>query len=329
MTVRRAANVLLGLAVSAVCIWLALRGVSLHSVWHEIQQTQLIWLVPAVATLLVAIGIRAERWRLLFPRPQRPSFPATFWALNIGYLFNSILPIRAGELARVLALSRETGLPKTQGLVTVVVERAFDLAALALITLVALPLLPNDGLVHTLALLSVAILVVCGVLVALLAVQRLRGFASRHIARAPVLGRERAERTIRSFAAGVAALRDPSLALPVAGWSLLSWVVLGVSDYFVLRAFDLGVPWEAALLVLITTNLAQAAPSTAAALGVFEIAAQTALRSYGVPKGAGLSFGIVLHATNVLPVVILGVIALVRIGVSGRELLHAPAQEQT
>jgi hypothetical protein len=88
------------------------------------------------------------------------------------------------------------------------------------------------------------------------------------------------------------------------------------------------VPWHAAVLVLATTNLAQALPSSAAALGVFELAAQRALLPYGVAKGVGFSYGVVLHAINVIPVVILGAIGLVRVGVSGRELLHETEEEE-
>ena len=56
----------------------------------------------------------------------------TFWASQIGLLANNVLPVRAGELVRMLALHRETGLRRTAVLATVGVERVFDLAALAL-----------------------------------------------------------------------------------------------------------------------------------------------------------------------------------------------------
>ena len=68
---------------------------------------------------------------------ERPAIVPTFWALNVGQLFNNILPARAGEVARVLALSHETGMSRTYGFVTVVVERVFDLVAIAILALLA------------------------------------------------------------------------------------------------------------------------------------------------------------------------------------------------
>jgi uncharacterized membrane protein YbhN (UPF0104 family) len=145
----------------------------------------------------------------------------------------------------------------------------------------------------------------------------------RLIHRLPVLGGARAARTERSLALGLSPLRRASLAIPVALWSLGSWGVLGLSNWFVLQAFPpVHAPWHAAFLALVTTNLAQVVPSTAAALGVFEAAARAALTAYGVPAALALSYGLVLHAVNLIPYLVLGALALGRLGLTGRELLH-------
>src|SRR4051812_50139501 len=75
--------------------------------------------------------MRSERWRSLFPRASRPGAVPTFWATQVGLLANNVLPVRAGELVRVLALSREAGLRRTAGLATVGGGRVFDLAGIA------------------------------------------------------------------------------------------------------------------------------------------------------------------------------------------------------
>jgi uncharacterized protein (TIRG00374 family) len=322
---KRSAQLLLGLAISLGCAWLALRNVSLHEVRAALAEASYIWLVPALATLGLAVWMRSERWRSLFPRAERPPRAAAFWALSVGLFFNNVLPLRAGELARVLALNRETGIARTHGLVTVVVERLFDLASLALITLLAWPVLPHTRFVRDLAIASVLILLGSLLVVVVLARAPLRRRASALVVRAPVLGRERTARTLRSLALGLSSLRQPGLALPAALWSFSSWIVLALSDWFVLRAFEptIDVDWSAAVLVLVATNLALVIPASAASIGVFEVAAQAALAAYGVSASAALSFGLVLHAVNLFPYILLGLVALARMGLSGRELLHA------
>src|SRR4051812_5181886 len=101
-------HVALGLAVSAVCCWIALRQVDLGDVADTLGEADYPWLVPALAALMVANWMRAERWRAIFPPEERPGLSPAFWSLQIGLFFNTVLPARAGEVARVLALSRET-----------------------------------------------------------------------------------------------------------------------------------------------------------------------------------------------------------------------------
>ena len=96
-----------------------------------------------MAITLVGVTMRSERWRSLFPRDSRPGFAPTFWASQIGLLANTVLPVRAGELVRILALHRETGLRRTAILATVGVERVFDLVALAVLQLVIASALPH------------------------------------------------------------------------------------------------------------------------------------------------------------------------------------------
>jgi uncharacterized membrane protein YbhN (UPF0104 family) len=115
--------------------------------------------------------------------------------------------------------------------------------------------------------------------------------------------------------------------LTVMGWSLASWISLSVSNYFVLSMFDTGAPWHAAVISLLATNLAMVVPSSAASIGVFEVAARASLTLYGVPPALALSFALVLHAVNVIPTLPMGAVALARVGLSGRELVSGPDEE--
>jgi uncharacterized membrane protein YbhN (UPF0104 family) len=132
----------------------------------------------------------------------------------------------------------------------------------------------------------------------------------RPLHRLPRLGAERIEAGAESVSQGLAGLRHPSIALPAAVWTVLSWVAVGVSAWFVLLGFDLGVSLSpvAGLFVLITINLALVLPSSPAAVGVFEAATLLALDAYGVDESRALSYALVLHALNFLPFVAIGLV---------------------
>ena len=84
-------------------------------------------------------------------------------------------------------------------------------------------------------------------------------------------------------------------------WTAVSWLGLGLSTWFVLRAFHLGLSPLAGLLVVIAVNLALVLPSSPAAVGVFEAATVVALSAYHVPTSRALPTALVLHLLNLVP----------------------------
>jgi uncharacterized membrane protein YbhN (UPF0104 family) len=129
----RAAQAATGIVVSTVFAWLAVRHVRLDQVTTALAHAHWRWLVPATALLLLSVAFRAVRWSVMFPARRRPA-PGPAWAINIGYLANALLPFRAGA-DPVMALSKDTGTPTGQGLVTILLERLFDLFTVAVLTL--------------------------------------------------------------------------------------------------------------------------------------------------------------------------------------------------
>jgi hypothetical protein len=86
----------------------------------------------------------------------------------------------------------------------------------------------------------------------------------------------------------------------------------------VLLSFHIELSLGAGLLVVITVGLALILPSSPAALGVFEGATVVALAAYGVPESVGLSYALVVHALNVVPLLVLAPFVLHAYGFSGR-----------
>ena len=319
---RRAAAAVAGIAVSVVFGWLAVRGLDFHEVRGAIGRADPWWILAAVAVSLVGVTMRSERWRALFPRASRPRAVPTFWASQVGLLANNVLPVRAGELVRVLSLCRESGLRRTAVLATVGVERVFDLAVIAVLQLAVAPQLPEAAVTRRFTLLAVLILVVSVLVVAILAVAPARRVAGQFLTRLPGL-RSRGGVLIDSLRTGLAALRDRELAAVALLWTLASWIVLAFAGWCVLQAFELDLPWHAALFLLVAVTFAQAVPASAGSVGVFELAARSALVAYGVPPAVALSAGLVLHAVSSLPFIALGAVGMARLGVSGAELARA------
>ena len=86
--------------------------------------------------------------------------------------------------------------------------------------------------------------------------------------------------------------------------------MLAASYWFVLEAFDLGLGFDAGVLVVVTTTLSLVIPSAPGGLGVFEAGGVLALRAYSVDESTALSATVVLHALNLFPFVVVGAVVL-------------------
>lgn len=133
----------LGILISAVFMWYALRGLHLQEVWAALQAGNYWWLIPSVAVYFVAVWARTWRWDYMLRPLKKISVRRLFPVVVIGYMGNNIYPFRAGELLRSYVLYRRENVAVSASLATVVVERIFDGLVMLVFVFVALPLLPN------------------------------------------------------------------------------------------------------------------------------------------------------------------------------------------
>jgi uncharacterized membrane protein YbhN (UPF0104 family) len=312
--VRRARIALpyLGLLVSVAFGYLAVRKVDAGEAWAAARSSDPVWLVPALGTLAAAVLMRAIRWRFLFSPQTRPPLGAVVRALLVGYFFNSVLPARAGEAARVVALHRSRGNSRAELAATVLVERVFDVVALVLLLFAASPWLPDVSWARGAALFAGALGLACVALAVSVAVWGDRPFRLllRPLALLPFLGEERIAGAALNLVGGLAAVRRPALAVVAMAWTTASWLMLGLSSWFVLREFHLGLSPLAGLLTVIAINLALVLPSSPAAVGVFEAATLVALSAYGVPTSEALPAAVILHLVNLVPYLLAGAVVV-------------------
>jgi glycosyltransferase 2 family protein len=310
--VSRTGMLILSIGLSVVFLWLAARGVELSLFWESLQECNYLLLVPALAILAVGVAIRSVRWQLLFAPATRPPFGAVTRALLVGQLFNVVLPMRAGEAARIVVLHQDVRTSRAESLGTIAVERLYDVLGLLLILLVATPFLPEVTWIRRAALLAAVLLVLAAigaVVVGRYGARPVR-VAMRPLARLPRVTRAHVDGIADRLVYGLGALHRPSLAAPGFLLGVASWLVLALTCWLVLASFDLGLGYGAGILILVTTTLSLVIPSAPGGLGVFEAGGVLALSAFGVDESTALSATVVLHALTVFPFAIAGAIVL-------------------
>lgn len=321
--------VVLGIVVSALCLWLAVRAVDWGQFASALRGVQP-WAAGGAAAVMVSGHVlRAWRWRLLLPSQRDARVIDLFHANLLGALANYILPVRGGDVVRVVAAGRRAAHGSGTMAGTVVVERLLDLLAVAAIVVVAAVAAPVPAWLGR-ALLTVAVVAGAGIAIVLAS----RGRVDRAVdflawgARWTGVSRERIGGVVRRFALGLHALSHFRRWAQVAGVTAGVWAAEACSVWLVLRGLGLPVSWPGALVVLGLLGLGLLVPSTPGALGVYEFMVVTGLGLYGVSAAQGLAAAVVLRAITLGVILPLGLVSLWRESLSLAQIARAVRSER-
>lgn len=290
----------IGLLVSAVCIWLLLRTIDPSRVGAALGSADPAWLGLAVLLISFSIVIRCWRWQLLFLPADRVSFWGAFAPTMIGYMLNTVLPGRVGELARAALVSRTERVGTARALGTILVEKIVDVLILLLLLGSLTAFLPLPAEITT-AGLTVAVLF-GGAAIAFFVLSTMRAkvvaWAERRLDPMPLLRRLRPSEMADLVLGSADSLRVPRLLALHLVLGPLMWLVALATIYAITRAFSLNVPLSASALVLTMTNLGMTVPSAPGYVGVYHYIATLALRPFGVDEDVAAAFAIALHALS-------------------------------
>lgn len=315
---RREWRLLAGLALSAVCLTLAVRGLSLPALRGALEAAQWQWVALVVVSTVAGTLFKALRWQALF-LPVRVGLANTWSVFMIGQMLNAVLPGRAGEIGRIYYIGEVETVSRARALSTVVIEKMVDLIMLAVCyLLVALWLTTTPaGLQDWLRAAGLSLLPLAGLALAGLLAFAYAGRPTWRLVRVvlrplPARWQVIIDAMVEQAISAFEALRQSQVLTRVWGYSLMVWLLAMLSNVLMFRAFDLSLPIQAALLLLVVLMSGVAVPPLPGNLGVFPYLCQLVLSLFGVDRETGLVFGLVLQAAAYLPVIILGLICLLR-----------------
>lgn len=267
--------------------------------WAQLSRLQL-WQVAALLMLsLCNYLLRGLRWHLLAQRLGLPTGLAQDFRHYLGGFAMSVTPGRVGELVRMRWLRRETGWAVERTAPLVLMDRAGDLAVMALILALALSLaagkIAGAVPVTVLALIAAIVATRPRLLAALITV------AYRSLGRLPRLfARARgAARLLSRFSHG------PTLALVLA-LGLTGWLAEGYAFHLLLGFMGAEVGLWKAVAIFVFSTLAGGLTGAPGGIGGAE-AAMVALLSYeGVPLEISVPATAVIRLTTLWFAIVLG-----------------------
>lgn len=253
--------------------------------------------------------VRAVRWRLLMDKTQHIGLASVFRALMTGYLFNNIMPARAGDIIRVYHLNKNKGKSKSHLFASLLTERLGDmlfLLCLLSLVLVAYPDLPGwlkkSGIIAS-ALTFTGLVILWFIYlnkgkVIRAIFSRMKFLSGKVISRL----NEMTESTL----SGLDGLFHIKGLMIFSVLTLLLWMLELLTAFTIAEAFGLDIALGNILFIIIVITIGTLVPSSPGFIGTYEFFGVQALTILGISGGEGLSFIIVLHAVNWLSASIIG-----------------------
>jgi len=330
-------RVWLGLLISAIFVYLALRQVDLSRMWLVIRTADPLLLFLVILLSLFQYVIRAWRWRILIEPIKKTAFSSRLYALMIGFAANCILPARLGEIIRANYLGQREHISASSTFGTIVVERIFDGLTLLLFLMIGLMgttfseewRSAGVSLRATGFFLLVAYLLLISFLIGFKIKAKLfLNLLDRLLFMVPGKFRSKIIDVVWNFSLGVAMTRKPHQWILIVFYSLLLWFASLGQIKLVELSIDLHMPLIAPFLVMAMASFGVMIPSAPGFIGTFHLSVQYAYLFYGIGKEEGLSAAILWHASFFFPTLILGLLSFLLLHVSPSALASRPEKPQ-
>lgn len=317
--IRHIVKLSVGVIAALVFSWLAFRHLEWQNGWHALAQTDPFWLLFGLCLLATGYAMRIVRWwlmlRFMAPGLRLTACPGPFLS---SIALNNVLPFRAGDVMRTLGFRRQIGLPGTQVLGTIVLERFFDLTVLLLVFLLGLVsvtvehrpgILVKAAYWLTGGFLGAMMLLFCTPL-------RLERFARRLAEKAAARKFELAGLIgtgAAQFFSSLSLARSPRLTVQLLMLSFGAWFMEGAMFASVAQALGISHTSAGPWFALATGNLGTLIPSTPGYVGTFDYFTMVGLAAYQVPSQAAALFALVVHLMLWLPLTLIGLLWLASI----------------
>jgi uncharacterized membrane protein YbhN (UPF0104 family) len=289
-----------GLLVSAVSLGAV--------VWWALQQQkpafpssagELVPLAFAIGVYAVVTGIRGWRWHVVLRLSGIEHARSDAYGLTtVGYMGNTVLPARGGEVLRILLLGERTSARRRDILGSIVAERALDVIALiVLFAIMSWAHVAGAPVGQLPAAVALGIVAAGALVLAYYLRLRRRGRLERFAS------------LVRPF------LHASRLLVGQPGPGLLAltigfWLLEGLIFWLVGRSLDVDVTFLEGVFLVVLTSFFLSVPAAPGYLGTFDAALLFGLKALGIEGGEAVAFVLLVRFVLFVPITAVGLVVM-------------------
>ncbi|MFA5331500.1 MAG: lysylphosphatidylglycerol synthase transmembrane domain-containing protein [Methanoregula sp.] len=281
-------------------------GYMLFRVWDDLldalQHIVPEYLIVGILICLCAWWLRGWRYhRILLGLNYRVKVAASTACVFVSQLVNLVVPARLGDFVRIFILKHDYKTTYSEGISSIVVERVFDILAVALLGAVSFLFIPNvPEWVYPLIIIPLAIGFAFFIFLMFVGKLTTKNKYVKYIL--TMLDEiRRASVTLRSI-----------VILGVS--SVIIWILDTLVCYSVVSMFEQQIPFAMIVLAIVIGNLVKAVPITPGGIGTYELAVAATFEIAGVEPAVAFLIAVIDHLIKNLVTLIGGIISMYYLG---------------
>jgi glycosyltransferase 2 family protein len=311
---------LIFLSIGIILFWLAIKGLDLKLIFREIKNANYFWILLSFVPAIISFFSRGIRWNILIESlGYKTNTYTTTYAVIIGYFANYAVP-RIGEITRCGIISKKNNIPLNALIGTVIVERVFDMICLLILTVLVvifqigflgsfmnnkifLPLLSKFSAYSNLLIIITIIFVVFLTLVVVFFKRYSQKLMKYKIY-------VKMYNLFKGFWDGIKSIKKIKHKKAFFFQTFLLWMMYLLMVYIAFFAIDgtSNLTIISALTLLVITTFGFVAPVPGGIGAYHWIMITTLIELYGVASEQAASFAVIAHASQMLLVIVVGLI---------------------
>src|SRR6476661_7814763 len=297
---------------AAILVFLVLfaRTIDWHAAWSSMRHASLPLLAAAIGVNILSVLIKGVRWWLFLRPIGITSLPLAIRATIAGAGLNNVLVASGGDAARVVFVSRVSGVRSSTVLASMALEKLFDpigFVILLVFGVLVFELPPQfERWKIPAEVLLAAIVVGLFLFVYLTRHIRPEHVPERRAKPRTVAGRVRAYFVSFGQTAGRLATGPRFLAaivLSLAAWACQLWTF-----QLAAAAAHVPIPLAGSLACLLGINVGLIIRATPGNVGFFQFVYALTAGEFGVPRNDAIAVSLLIQTLQILPLTLLGVV---------------------
>ncbi len=308
-------KIVLPILISCLFLYLAARNLDFVKTGRVFLSINYLYLFISFLATVIAFVIRVIRWQAILSPIKKMGIFVLSSSFLIGLMVNNILPARIGELARAYVLGEKEKVSKSLIFATIVLERILDtLSVFAILAcLLFISPIPEDIKKAGLFIFGVCLLI----LIFLSLLKTHKSWMIKRVERISL----KLSKIVESFSEGLSALSSKKRFLLISFYSILSWLITGLSIHFLLLSIGITLGLHIAYFVLVMTVIGVMIPAAPGYIGTYHYFCILALQIAGQDKALAASFSILSYLISFIPTTLAGIVCLFLEGLSLSKIL--------